>query len=151
MTPAQAAEAFADLFPAVYLRLHTRRPRRPQALTPQMAGYLRHLASAGPLTVGEAASHLQRAQSVVSEMTDRLIERGLVERMSDGRDRRRKLVWLTEAGRAQLQRDEQVLSPELLSAAAGRMAPSDRNALIRGMRALVRAADSVARERRRRS
>jgi hypothetical protein len=35
---------------------------------------LSHLAVAGPLTVGEAAVHLGRAQSVVSEIVDALAE-----------------------------------------------------------------------------
>ena len=54
---------------------------------------------AGPLTIGEAALHLERAQSVVSEIVSHLVQQGLLERESDPADRRRTLVWLTPAGR----------------------------------------------------
>jgi DNA-binding MarR family transcriptional regulator len=151
MDSKQAAAAFAELFPAVYLRLYTRRAKRPAELTPQLTGMLRHLAWSGPLTVGELALHLGRAQSVASEMVDRLREKGLVERIADERDRRRKLLWLTDAGRLKLQRDEQVLSPDLLRSAVSRMKTVERLALIRGMRALVQAADEMAHERGRRT
>ena len=48
--------------------------------------------------VSEAAAHLSRAQSVVSEIVDGLEDKGLLARMRDSRDRRRTLVWLTDAG-----------------------------------------------------
>lgn len=59
---------------------------------------LTHLAVSGPLTVGEAAGHLNRAQSVVSEIVDGLERKALLERERDPADRRHTLVWLTPAG-----------------------------------------------------
>lgn len=50
---------------------------------------LTHLAVSGPLTVGEAAGHLNRAQSVVSEIVDGLERKALLERERDPADRRR--------------------------------------------------------------
>jgi DNA-binding MarR family transcriptional regulator len=147
MDPATATKEFSALFPAVYLRLHTRKDKRPQSLTPQMTGVLRHFAWTGPMTVGEAARHLRRTQSIVSETVQRLIRRGLLERMSDPRDRRRTIVWLSDAGQDQMRREEQVLSDELLAAALARMSVPDRRSLIRGMRALVSAADRASHER----
>src|SRR5215470_11634026 len=44
---------------------------------------LEHLAHAGPLTVGEAAAHLNRAQSVVSEIVSHLERQGMLEREGD--------------------------------------------------------------------
>ena len=41
---------------------------------------LEHLAMAGPLTIGEAAGHLNRAQSVVSEIVSHLTDQELLER-----------------------------------------------------------------------
>jgi len=59
---------------------------------------LHHLSLTGPLTVTEAARHLGRAQSVMSEMIDHLEAKGFLARHRDTRDKRRTLVWLTAAG-----------------------------------------------------
>ena len=137
-TPRASAAAFAELFPAVYLRFHRRDAKR-DALPSASRAVLQHLAVAGPLAVGEMARHLQRAQSVVSEVIDHLVRDDLLERVRDPRDGRRALVWLTEAGLAYLERDRDVLSRELLARAMARMEPAARAALLRGMRALIRA------------
>ena len=143
------AEELGRLFPAIYLRLHARLPKRGHRPPADAMAVLQHLAISGPLTVGEAARHFDRAQSVASELVDRLTREGLVARIRDERDRRRVLVWLTPAGQALLERDREVLSAELCRAAMQKMKPHDRRALLNGMRALIAAADSVAQERRR--
>jgi DNA-binding MarR family transcriptional regulator len=135
-------ERFAELFPAVYLRFHRRNGKR-EEMSGATRGALLHLANSGPLTVGELARHFERAQSVVSEIVDGLEGKGMLARKRDPRDRRRTLVWLTEKGVAALERDRQVLSPELLERAMQRMQRRDREALIRGMTALVDAADNL--------
>ncbi len=140
----RAADELAQLFPAIYLRLHARRDKRGHRAAGTSIAVLQHLALSGPLTVGEAARHFARAQSVVSEMVDRLVAAGLVERMRDERDRRKVLVWLTPAGFDELERDRQVLSRERVEAAMERMRPAARRALVDGMRALVAAADEAA-------
>src|SRR5262245_15268546 len=89
---ADVAAEFAELFKAAYLRFHRRRLRRDVAFTSQQWAVLTHLALSGPLTVGECARHLERAQSVVSEIIDGMEAKGLLERMRDARDRRRVLV-----------------------------------------------------------
>jgi DNA-binding MarR family transcriptional regulator len=133
-----AAAAFAELFPAVYLRFHRRDAKR-DSLPAASRAILQHLTAAGPLTVGEMARHLQRAQSVVSEVVDHLERDRLLERVRDPRDRRRALVWLTDAGLTYLERDRDVLSRDLLARAMARMTPAVRAALLRGTRALLRA------------
>ncbi len=139
----RAAAALGELFPAVYLKLH----RRDAAGTPQVSGASRgvmlHLASAGPLTIGELAQHLSRAQSVISEIVDHLERDGLLERLRDPRDRRRVLVWLGEVGVEALEREREVLSRELVQAAMTAMTSAERAALLGGMRALVRAAGTL--------
>jgi DNA-binding MarR family transcriptional regulator len=142
------AEELGRLFPAIYLRLHARLPKRGHRPPADAMAVLQHLAISGPLTIGEAAQHFDRAQSVVSELVDRLSERKLVERIRDERDRRRVLVWLTPAALELLERDREVLSRELCEAALQRMKPATRRALLDGMRALVDAADQVAKQRR---
>jgi DNA-binding MarR family transcriptional regulator len=134
----EAAAQFASLFPDAYLRFHRRDGKR-SALTQATRAVLQHLSLTGPLTIGEAARHLQRAQSVVSEIIDGLERKALVQRLRDPRDRRRTLVWLTDAAVALLEREREVLSRPLLARAMARMTPGERTALITGMRALLRA------------
>ena len=131
-----AAGEFGELFPAVYLRFHRRDGKR-ASLAAASRAVLQHLTLSGPITIGEMGKHLDRAQSVVSEIVDHLERDGLLERMRDPSDKRRTLVWLTEAGIALLEREREVLSRELLARAMARMGEGDRSALLRGMRALL--------------
>jgi DNA-binding MarR family transcriptional regulator len=147
ITPTAAAAAFAELFPAVYLRFHRRDGKR-RDLAPASRAVLQHLSGAGPLTVGEVARHLDRAQSVVSGIVDHLERDGLLERMRDQRDRRRALVWLTDAGVDRLTRDRDVLARDLLAGAMARMTPAARRALLSGTRALIRANETPNTRRR---
>jgi DNA-binding MarR family transcriptional regulator len=135
------AGEFEQLFRAVYLTFHRRDAPRSQLANASLA-VLEHLAMAGPLTIGEAAAHLRRAQSVVSEIVSHLERQGLLERESDPADRRRTLVWLTQAGQATLRRQREVLSEELLTGALGRMPPDQVDALLAALRALLQSATS---------
>ena len=130
------AERFAELFRAAYLTFHRRDGPRGQ-LPGASRAVLEHLAMAGPLTIGEAAGHLNRAQSVVSEIVGHLTEQGLLERESDPADRRRTLIWLTPAGHDALRRDREVLGLDLLASAFARMPPDQADALMNGLEALV--------------
>jgi DNA-binding MarR family transcriptional regulator len=136
-------ERFADLFRATYLTFHRRDGPRSQLAAPSRAA-LEHLALAGPLTIGEAALHLNRAQSVVSEIVSHLVRHGLLERENDPGDRRRTLVWLTPAGHETLRRDRDVLDPDLLATAMGRLPPAQAEDLINGLQALINQAAAEA-------
>jgi len=137
VTDARArAERFADLFRAVYLTFHRRDGPRSQ-LPGASRAVLEHLALAGPLTVGEAAAHMSRAQSVISEIVTHLERQGLLEREDDPADRRRTLVWLTAQGHEALRRDREVLSVDLLASAMAALPPDQADELIAGLRALV--------------
>jgi DNA-binding MarR family transcriptional regulator len=133
------AGEFERLFRAVYLTFHRRDAPRSQMASASLA-VLEHLALAGPVTIGEAAAHLRRAQSVVSEIVAHLERQGLLEREADPADRRRTLVWLTLAGQAALRRQREVLSEELLARALERMPPEQVGELLGALRALVRSA-----------
>lgn len=130
------AREFEQLFRAVYLTFHRRDAPRSQLANASLA-VLEHLAMAGPLTIGEAATHLRRAQSVVSEIVSHLEHQGLLERESDPADRRRTLIWLTADGQATLRRQREVLSEELLTGALRRMPHDQVAALLGALRALV--------------
>jgi DNA-binding MarR family transcriptional regulator len=138
-SPAQAGQAFAELFGAVFLRFHQRGPKR-SAWTPQGWAVLQHLEIAGPLTVTEAARHMQRAQSVMSEMIDGLEKKGLLARMRDGKDRRRTLVWLTDEGRKAMASQRQVLCADRLEQAFAQLSEEARFQLLQSLQALIDAA-----------
>ena len=130
------AERFASLFRAVYLTFHRRDGPRSQ-LPGASRAVLEHLALAGPLTVGEAAAHMNRAQSVISEIVTHLERQGLLEREDDPADRRRTLIWLTAQGHEALRRDREVLSVDMLAGAMARLSAGQADDLIAGLRALV--------------
>ncbi|MGV8880807.1 MAG: MarR family transcriptional regulator [Rhodoglobus sp.] len=98
---------------------------------------LTHLSLAGPVTIGEAASHLDRAQSVVSDIVTQLASKGYLERRADPADRRRVLVWLTPTGAATLCEDTNVLSESLLAASMEKMPAPAVTALLDGLRELL--------------
>ena len=138
----EAAETFAQQFPAMYLRFH-RRDAKGAALPPASRAALQHLALAGPVTVGELCGHLDRTQSVVSDIVAHLEEDGLVERQDDPADRRRRLVWLSPSGRELLARDRDVLSVDLLERAFAELPDGERGAVLEAIDSLLRADDAA--------
>jgi DNA-binding MarR family transcriptional regulator len=136
----EAARAYLRLFPDVYLRFH-RRDEKHSEMSGASRGVLMHLAQSGPVTIGQCAQHLNRAQSVVSEIIDQLERNGYLARVRDEGDRRRTLVWLTDQGRARIIEDQEVLSVDILERAIVKMKPQHRAMLLEGTRALIQAAD----------
>ena len=136
--PEEFAREFEDAFQQAYLRFHRRDAKRTQ-MSGASRAVLLHLAHTGPLTVGEAAHHLDRAQSVVSDIVTQLEGKGLLEREADPDDRRRTLGWLTPRGFDALDREGQVLSTDLLARAGADLTPDQRAALVGGLHALIAA------------
>lgn len=132
------ADAFCDLFPQAYLAFHRRDGRRSD-LTNASRAVLTHLVGSGPITIGDAARHLDRAQSVVSDIVTQLEGHGLVEREADPADRRRTLVWLTDAGLTRLRDDSDVLDRELVTTAMHHLDADTRRGLVDGLTALITA------------
>ncbi|WP_344648948.1 MarR family winged helix-turn-helix transcriptional regulator [Cryptosporangium japonicum] len=132
----ETAVRFEELFQAVYLTFHRRDEKRSE-LSGASRAVLNHLARTGPLTVGEAALHLDRAQSVVSDIVSQLERNGLLQRERDPADRRRTLVWLTPRGHDRLARDREVLDTTRLATALDAMPADAREALLTGMHALL--------------
>jgi DNA-binding MarR family transcriptional regulator len=134
-----AADEFCEAFPATFLAFHRRDGRRGE-LTNASRAVLQHLVQSGPVSIGEAARHLGRAQSVVSEIVSQLEGHGLLERETDPDNRRRTLVWLTETGFARLRADADVLDRRLVATAMERLDETTQRGLIEGLHALVAAA-----------
>ena len=89
---------------------------------------LRIIARQPRLSMGELADRTLTTPSAVSEVTSRLVVRGLVRREPDPVDHRRVLVSLTHEGEAVHERLEETV-PERLVAALGSMDPESRKSL----------------------
>lgn len=142
LSAGEAAVRIGRLFPEVYRRYHYAHRLHREAdlpVTRRSLEVLQHLASSGPLTVGEQAAHLGLRRNSVSELLQRLEAKGLVGRIRDERDERRVLVWLTDAGREVVDRIGQVLAPDLLAEVMSSLAPAERAAVVRGFELLARA------------
>ncbi len=137
-----ATRAVMALYPEIYRLLARRLEPGARRQSPEALAVLGHLAQTGPATVTEAAAHFDRSQSATSELVDRLVARGLVERMRDERDRRRHLVWLTPEGLRALRVARQVLDPPRLAHALETLSPQARVGLVASLEALVEAARS---------
>ena len=139
--PAAAAREIARLYGEMWRRFQPpRRSIEGSDVTPRMLALLRHLEQAGPLTVGEQATHLGIGRAAASELIDRLEGKGLVARMRDERDQRRVFVWLTDEGRRRVASlAGSVLDPPFLQAVAA-ITPEQRQQIIDGLGALLRAA-----------
>jgi DNA-binding MarR family transcriptional regulator len=132
----EQSRRFIRLYAEIFALFHRQIEKRTD-LTPESLAVLSHFEMAGPLTITEAARHMDRAQSVMSELVTRLEDKGLLCRLSDERDRRRTLVWLTEKGSARLREEQQILSPERLKVAFERL-PNEQGAeLLRQLNTLV--------------
>ena len=147
MKAESASREFAALFPEVYRRYHRRVSPADYRMTAESIAVVQHLADSGPLTVSEAAQHMNRSQAAMSELIARLVRRGLLARVRDERDRRRTLVWLTDEGRAALESARSVLSPDLLEQAFRAMKSIERKQLIAGMRLLIDKATGIGEKR----
>ena len=135
------AERFAELFRAVYLTFHRRDGPRSQ-LPGASRAVLEHLAMAGPLTIGEAAAHLRRAQSVVSEIVSHLEDQGLLERESrPGRPAAHADLAHPGRPRRAAPGPRGARPGPARHARSPRCRPGQADALIGGLQALVHAAD----------
>lgn len=144
MNATETAALFATLYPALYRVLHSRWHKNEARPSAEALAVMTHLHMSGPLTVGEAALHFDRAQSAMSELIDRAQAAGWLDRAPDGRDRRRTLVWLTDAGLQILNRSNQVLDAERLTQCLEQLSPPQRAQLVESMQALLRAAEQLS-------
>lgn len=108
-------EAVAALRAGLRRFLHaTHRITRAHGLTAQRYDLLAVVrgSDSAALSVREVAALLSLAPHSATELVDRAEEAGLVERLSDDRDRRARLVALTDAGEARLAAAVVALRPE---------------------------------------
>jgi|BEDMetMinimDraft_2_1075160.scaffolds.fasta_scaffold02800_1 DNA-binding MarR family transcriptional regulator len=141
----QFADRVQDLFPRIRRALDAQEQRELIGLgvTPAQSNALIALASATDTrTMGELAWELRLTEGASTRMVDRLVTMNLVRRMRDPADRRVVRVRLSSYGRQVVdlilarRRSEFIRLGE-------RMTSDERDILLRGLTALVRAMDEV--------
>jgi DNA-binding MarR family transcriptional regulator len=114
-------------------------------LTFSQAQILFHVARNAGCPTGDVARAFSITLPAATQLVDRLEQKGFVARGADPADRRVSTLALTAAGEslvAELQR----LQREALEAVLGRMSPPDRDRVIEGLEAFVRAATTPSPE-----
>jgi MarR family transcriptional regulator, lower aerobic nicotinate degradation pathway regulator len=117
---------------------NTESERRTGVTTAQLF-VLKHIAQCPDASVSDVAARTLTTQSTASEVVSRLVERGLVSRVSVENDRRRVALRATEKGQTVLR----VSSPpvqEHLIAALGQLPTIQQEAIARGLTAWLNAA-----------
>ena len=100
----ELADRFVELAEYLNSRLHSSRLDEWEGLDmtiPQIKS-LALLERMGAMRMGSIAFHLDRALSATTTVVDRLVEKGLVDRVADPSDRRAVVCELTESGRRQM-------------------------------------------------
>jgi DNA-binding MarR family transcriptional regulator len=140
-TPDTAAELADALTRAMKrIRRQTMHRLEPYGITPAQARALRTLAHAPgcesreTMRLSELADRLHIAPRSATTVVDALEEAGLVARTPDPADRRAVRVVLTEAGRAALDRIDQVRH-EVAQEYFGPISPAEQESLLRSLRA----------------
>src|SRR5262245_26731490 len=149
MPPERAAEEVMRLYPKIYFACHTRHVRDAQSghlLSRHQASVLDHLDEVDPITLNGLARHMGVTAGTMSLTIDRLERKGYVMRVRDVADRRRVHVRLTSAG-VRVREASSVLDPPLVEAMVARLSDDDRQAAIRGLELLARAAQEQMAER----
>lgn len=86
-------------------------------IQPAQQQFLAVLRQQGPQTVGGIAQHLRISQPTTTRAVQALVEQGLIEANREGRDQRQKLLSLSAAGEALMDRLERDLWPRVEAAA----------------------------------
>jgi DNA-binding MarR family transcriptional regulator/ribosomal protein S18 acetylase RimI-like enzyme len=86
-------------------------------IQPAQQQFLAVLRQQGPQTVGGIAQHLRISQPTATRAIQALVEQGLIDASREGRDQRQKLLTLSPAGAALMDRLERDLWPRVEAAA----------------------------------
>ena len=131
-----------ECYPQVFFACHRRHMRDEgtgQTLSSHQASVLDHLDADVPMHLHELAAHLGVTPSTMSLTIDRLERGGFVRRSQDGQDARRVNLRLTKAG-LRIKQQQKVLEPDLVTAMLERLKGDERDAALRGLELLAKAA-----------
>jgi len=138
-----AARRLMDLYPRIFFACHARHRRDPRTrrlLSAHQGSILDHLDAREPTSMNGLARHMGVTASTMSLSVDRLERLGYVRRVRDTRDRRRVHLTLTAAG-VRVKEAQSVLEPDRVRGMLMQLAREERDAGIRGLEILARAAE----------
>lgn len=132
-------EAYPKIFFACHVR-HVRDPETGKELSAHQASILDHLDDRQPTSLMVLARHMGVTASTMSLTVDRLVRSGHLLREKDAADARRVCLRLTADG-LRIKSMQKVLDPECVHDLLARLSPEDREAGLRGLELLARAAE----------
>lgn len=136
--------AYPQIYHACHVE-HRTRAAAPDGLTSRDAGLLAHVEGPDGMSPAVLARHLGVARSTLSAALTRLAGQGMVEVAPDPQDGRRRLVRLTQDGRAALAAGS-VLDPQRLAAVMARLTAAERRRAAAGLVLLAGAARAFREE-----
>ena len=141
---ASEVEAVLRDYPRIFFACHRRHvpdPKTRRVLSRHQASILDHLDERDPTSVSQLAQHMGVTVSTMSLAVERLVKQGYVRRTRDQSDRRRAMVRLSAAG-TRIKDSQSVLEPDAVRAMLGRLSDAEREAALRGLAMLARAASA---------
>ena len=139
-------DRFRELAESLNRRLHTGRLDEWEGLDmtiPQIKTLVL-LERVGPLRMGNIAIYLGRALSATTTVMDRLVEKGLVDRVSDPNDRRVVICKLTDSGELAIKRFWQI-GRERLDLLADLLDEEQLETVVEGLELIRWAEDEIQR------
>jgi len=113
-----------------------------EGLSPSQANALFQLYYRGTCGVSQAAAHLGITDAAASQMVERLVQRGLVERTEHPNDRRVKHLALTAAGRAMVEKTI-AMRRFWLERLTNELTPQEQKAIAAALTTLIEAANRL--------
>jgi DNA-binding MarR family transcriptional regulator len=104
----QALQDWSEVFQRRSMHAFIRFTRREGLSVPQF-GSLLHLHHGGPCAVSDIATHLDVSSAAASQMLERLVQQGWIQRSEDPADRRSKQIVLTPEGKQVVQQGIQAM------------------------------------------
>jgi len=135
-------ERLLAAYPKIFFACHERHRRDPKTrrlLSAHQGAILDHLDDLEPTTLADLARHMGVTASTMSLNVERLVRRGYLLRQRDARDRRRLRLRLSPAG-VRVKEAQRVLEPARVRGLLERLRPAEREAALRGLELLARAA-----------
>jgi DNA-binding MarR family transcriptional regulator len=130
-------------YPRVFFACHTRHVRDPasgEEISAHQASILDHLDEVDAISMTGLAAHMGVTVATMSLAIDRLERKGYARRDRDREDGRRVLVRITASG-LRVREAKSVLDPVRVEQLLARLSPADREAALKGLQLLARAAD----------
>jgi MarR family transcriptional regulator, organic hydroperoxide resistance regulator len=144
-----SAKRLLESYPRIYFACHLRHVRDPltrKLVSAHQASILDHLDERHPVTLLDLARHMGVTPSTMSLHVERMVRRGYVLRERDSKDARRLRLQISAAG-ARIREANSVLDPGRVRAMLNRLSAVDREAALRGLELLARAAsEEIAEE-----